>query len=214
MNQLRGKIAITGTGRCRTTWLMRLLTAYDPKLTGFRDSTDTVLVQNQAGMERRVHAKSDRWDFMALPKVWKDPSLTRSLPGLVAAGHIPDMLIVPVRPIMDAARSRLEVNRPWFPSHPEDLSLADWPEWVTEENQARVLEAELGRLVACATLNQIPLILIPWDVMEGAGTLWDFLRVEVAMFGNQTAADALGLTMARRARFLKSYLATWEVKVK
>ena len=212
MNHLEGKIAITGTGRCRTTWIMRLLTAYDPKLTGFKSPTDTVLVQNQAGMERRVHANSDRWDFMAIPKVWKDPGLTQSLPGLVAAGHVPDMLIVPIRDTMDAARSRLRVNRPWFPSHPADLSLADWPEWITEENQARVLEAELGRLVACATLNQIPLILIPWEVMEGPATLWDFLRLEVALFGCDTPQEALGLKSWDR--FKSAYGATWEVEVK
>jgi len=76
------------------------------------------------------------------------------------------------------------------------------------------LEAELGRLVACATLNQIPLVLIPWDVMEDVGTLWEFLRTEVAMFGHQTAAEALGLTQARRAMFNKAYLKTWRVEVK
>jgi len=214
LNHLQDKIAITGTGRCRTTWLMRLLTAYDPKLTGFKSSTDTVLVQNQAGMERKVHAKSDRWDFMSIPKVWKDPGLTQSLPGLVAAGHVPSMLIIPVRPIMDAARSRLEVNRPWFPTHPEDLSLADWPEWVNVENQARVLEAELGRLVACATLNQIPLVLIPWEVMESPSELWDIFRLEVAMFGNMTIAEHLGMEQTDWRRFVKAHKATWEVEVK
>jgi len=173
-NALVGKVAVTGTGRCGTTFLMRLLTAYDPTLTGYRKHNVNVLPDIQAGMEHQARETWTPGKLAALPTVWKDPALCYELGRLARAGHRPEAVIVPVRNLYDAAQSRFKANRPWFPHQEANLSKiarSAWPKWATVTNQARALGEALGTLVADCTVHQIPMVLIPWDDLGDATML-------------------------------------------
>jgi len=208
-NRLRGKIAVTGTGRCGTSFLMRLLTAYDPDFTGFQAHDHMIVPGVQAGMEHVVDARSDRWDFLRLGRVWKDPGLMTRLPGLVERGDVPALLVVPVRRVEHAAKSRLANNRPWFPDHPVDLSKQDeWPEWATQEAQAKVLREGLGRLVETAALYQIPIQFVRWETLGDAGALYSELSAK-PYFGHSTDSLVAKLFMREFGRFKRAHAATW-----
>lgn len=209
-NRLEGKIAITGTGRCGTTFLMRMFTAYDRRMTGFAGHRDTIQRDAQAGMEHIVTASSDRWAFLRLGRVWKDPGLTVRLRGLVLSGHKPALLIVPVRDVPTAAASRFRVNRPWFPGQPIDLSKVprdEWPSWATEAHQAEVGYAGLGRLLEIAVLHQIPITFIPWADLGHFSALWCHLITRPAM-GDDEDAPARLLNLDRD-RLRKAHAQTW-----
>ena len=201
-NYLKDKIAITGTGRCGTTLLMRTLTAYDRKLTGFKDHEDTVQRAVQAGQEVVVDPDDPASWVLNGRVVWKDPGLTERLPGLVEHGQKPKLIIVPMRSVKEAAVSRLNANRPWFPRHDEDLSNVpheDWPEWVTEQGQEDELHRGLGMLMETCALNRIPLLTITYRDLEMPHTLWDALSQQPA-FLDTSAKNALGLHDFQRMR--------------
>lgn len=208
-NRLRGKIAITGTGRSGTSFLVRLLTAYDPKLTGYPSHDREILPDVQAGMERVVEATSNRWAFLRIPRVWKDPGLMTRLSALVSGGDVPDLLVVPVRAVEDAAASRIRNNRPWFPREGVDLSKVErdeWPEWATQERQEETLREGLGRIVEVATLNRIPLLLVSWEDLGDVHRLWTALSAR-PLGGGPSLVEALDL--CEFGRFQRAHAATW-----
>lgn len=215
-NALAGKIAITGTGRCGTTFLMRMFTALDPGLTGYRHHAETVLPDIQAGMEHQADATWSPAELAALPPIWKDPGLCFHLEALVQAGHRPAVVLLPVRDLGTAARSRFKANRPWFPHQGHNLAdvpVSARPAWATLENQERVMAEALGRLVATTLLHEIDLAVVMWDRLGDPVGLADDLAYSPAA---QPLAEALGLdpgsSMTRSTlwrRIVEAHEATW-----
>mgnify|MGYP003657466751 FL=1 len=118
-----GKLIITGTGRAGTTLLVRLFTELGLD-TGF-DRTNW-----QASYDAHCHAGLEHTlTAPDAPRVIKNPSLCQELPPLLRIGAAPaiDWVIIPVRDLASAARSRIRVGGRdgeipgglWLTSRPE-----------------------------------------------------------------------------------------------
>ena len=101
---MKSHIVITGTGRCGTTFLVRLLTRVGLD-TGFPDSNELVFPNCNAGLE---------WDIMnpRAPYIVKNPNLCSRIDSILSSGKARvDHVIVPVRDLYQAAESRRDVQR-------------------------------------------------------------------------------------------------------
>jgi hypothetical protein len=101
----RPKVIITGTGRAGTTFLVQLLTelrldtGYTPA-SWRRDYDDHCA----AGLEHDLADENS-------PRIVKNPSLCKTLPGLLKQGGIVvEHAIIPVRSLDEAARSRIWIG--------------------------------------------------------------------------------------------------------
>jgi len=188
---------------------MRLLTAYDPTLTGYRKHDVNVLPDVQAGMEHHARATWAPAKLAAMPTVWKDPALCYELGRLAREGHKPEAVIVPVRNLYDAAQSRIKANRPWFPHQDSDLTKiarSAWPKWATVTNQARALGEALGTLVADCTVHQIPMMLIPWDDLGNSDAMYVYMAPAAHKGSTRYSKEQF---QAAHARVWNNLVTTW-----
>lgn len=209
-NPIAGKACITGTGRCGTTALMRILTAYDPALTGYDHHTSGIMRDAQAGMERIVDGDAPRDSLQRLPRVWKDPRLCYSLDGLLQRGYRPSVVIVPIRRLEEVGKSRLRANRPWFPDCSVDLSRVprdQWPAWATEEAQARAAGEALGTLMTTLAFYRVPHVVVRWLELQWPEVLWEAL-CQPPVFGTAAGSPrhVLGLD---EHQFHAAHAAVW-----
>jgi hypothetical protein len=99
------KLLITGTGRAGTTFLVQLLTELGLD-TGYPPGSRSAdyFDHCSAGLERDMKVE-------ASPYVVKNPAFCDTLPGLIATGCFKiDHVLVPMRQLDDAARSRIRVG--------------------------------------------------------------------------------------------------------
>ena len=136
-----GKVFISGTGRAGTTLLVQLLTELGLD-TGFdRSSLDESYFSSaRAGLE---------WDLSDRngPRFQKSPFLCDRLGEIVSRGDKIDLLIVPVRAISDAAKSRLKVQ--FETTGKEDGDAVAGGLWSTSSGseQETILREKLTKLV-------------------------------------------------------------------
>lgn len=204
-NLLDGRVAITGTGRCGTTFLTRLLTEIDPRLTGYQDP-DSHTYSHRAGLERviaeddlRVVGPAEAERMRDLPRVWKDPRLSITLRVLLAAGHRPAGVIVPVRSFRDAATSRIESGREWYP-------FVEPPIRGSVELQAAALAGVFGFLAATLAVERVPRVYVPWRALGDADELWRTLG-ERMIDGDHDVLTLLGVWDLRG--FRHAHVSTW-----
>lgn len=193
-NYLAGKVLISGTGRCGTSLLMRILTAAGED-TGYAHHSDSILPEVQAGMERIADPSAPGWHLNNFPRWSKDPRLCLTLGPLAEKGQVPEHLVVCVRDVDQSAKSLIEARRPWFPSYDGPEFHKDprhaWPKFATWENQASVLRMLLGSLVESAVLHGIPMTFIPYDSMADHEDLFWRLALRVGLDCNlRTFKDA------------------------
>ncbi len=99
------KIIITGTGRAGTTFLVQLLTELGLD-TGYRPGSwgRDYFEHSSAGLERDILAEDS-------PYIVKNPNFCETLPALLATGSLViDHVLVPVRDLDEASRSRVRVG--------------------------------------------------------------------------------------------------------
>jgi hypothetical protein len=186
-----GRLVISGTGRAGTTFLVRLLThvGFD---TGFADASDGYDPAIRAGMEIHPRPGDPPERIALLPYVVKDPQLCLYLAGVLDTTPLRiRRLIVPVRPLDEAAASRVHRGRL---GHPRDLL------WLAESTRPDVLRppgalprgdalvalqraklAEyLGELVALAVTRRIPHLLLDSKILfENPTRLYIMLEEDI-----------------------------------
>jgi hypothetical protein len=139
------KLLITGTGRAGTTFLVRLLTelGFDTGYTR-EDWRDHYHEHCHAGLERSLLDRST-------PYVVKSPNLCFELPELLAAQSplIIDHVLVPIRDLDDAARSRIRIGG--ADDVPGGLWLTDDP-----TQQRAVLAEAFHTLMYTLTAHRVP----------------------------------------------------------
>ncbi len=176
----RHHAVIAGTGRAGTSFLVQFLDrcGLETNLSG-----SSWFAQARAGHEHALDGEG------TLPYVVKDPVLFTYCADLDLAAIQIDVLIVPVRDLMLAARSRV---------HQERLAIADNP-WLQRRevqhagttpggilysldvvDQARILAVGFHRLIHWAIVNEIPLLLPEFprlveDREYALRTLWPWL---------------------------------------
>lgn len=153
----RHHLAITGTGRAGTTFLIQLFTELGFE-TGFSDLTSNVFNNCNAGMEKDIRDED-------APYVVKDPTLCSYLDEFLntpsGANVVIDYLIVPVRDLHSAAESRRDVSRRTDPAlyggapPPGGVWLTDDP-----NKQEVVLQNLLYQIIFAAAKWNIPVILL------------------------------------------------------
>jgi hypothetical protein len=105
MTQPSHKIIVTGTGRTGTTFLMQLLTELGLDTGYTRETWSRDYFEHcAAGMERDIMAED-------APYIVKNPNFCETLPGFLATGRfVIDQVLVPVRDLDDATRSRIRIG--------------------------------------------------------------------------------------------------------
>jgi hypothetical protein len=96
------KILITGTGRCGTTFLVKLL-MYLEFDTGFKPEnySNSVFAECNSGMERSVNH---------CYRIIKDPKLLPNMENVIKTVPV-EMVIIPVRDFSSSAQSRVNLGR-------------------------------------------------------------------------------------------------------
>ncbi len=173
------KLVVTGTGRCGTTLIMRLLTAMKED-TGYTSHRHSLHDESHAGMERVGTRDMSPEKIARLPKIIKDPRLSIHLSEMAARGDAPGHVFWCFRPLDQVAESRFASNRPWFP----DDRLADlskvprraWPKWATLHNQHKIMAEVAGHLVGALLEHKIQhtVAIFPEDMLDPT-RLWRVL---------------------------------------
>jgi hypothetical protein len=182
-----GKVYISGTGRAGTTMLVQLLTELGLD-TGFSrtDWKEAYFEKARAGCE---------WDLSDVngPQFQKSPYLCDRLEEIVGQGVRISHIIVPVRRIEDAAKSRIKVQV-------STLGEADGPEvagglWSTAKaaDQETVLRTKLANLVEVAVKHDIRMIFLayPRHVQDGEYTYAKLAPI-LANIGREDFLKAFG----------------------
>jgi hypothetical protein len=147
-----GKVFISGTGRAGTTFLVELLTELGLD-TGFSGEPreDAYFAEARAGYE---------WDLTDPngPRIQKSPYLCDVLDEVVARGTPISCLIVPVRDIADAARSRIKVQTASTGSGDGDPVAGGLWSTAVASDQETVLRSKLSRLIESAVKHDIPMV--------------------------------------------------------
>lgn len=151
-----GKIIITGPGRSGTTFLVQLLTrlGFD---TGFEPDTEPYVNEIRAGCEWKLHFNADidphdaiKDRIAAAPRVLKSPEWGMVIKYLLSHGLIEiDHVLLPIRDLDTAARSRLDAGLDWLL-----MPDVEGDERVIE--QANLLGLALGRAVEACVLFEVP----------------------------------------------------------
>lgn len=161
---------IAGPGRAGTTLLVRYLTAIGLDTTLSRNPDAHVDEDAQAGLEEALHMM----DHPETPYVCKNPWLHLVLDDLISSGRfLSDGVIIPMRDLGQAARSRLVVEQhaivkgaPWF----SDLN-APWDVWgsgvpggalfsLHQKDMERLLAVGFYQLIERLTRAGIPFVLL------------------------------------------------------
>jgi hypothetical protein len=112
-----GKILIAGTGRAGTSFLMRLLTrcgfdtGFTPESDGYNESIRAGC-ELQWGQNMAEDPPLKEW-LDGSPRIIKSPFLSLHLPAIIEGGTKIDYVIVPVRELTDATKSRLHAGLAW-----------------------------------------------------------------------------------------------------
>jgi len=147
----KGKIIITGTGRAGTSFLVVLLTrlGFD---TGYKPYIEDFNEGIRAGCEYKIFSSNLQKQKKLLkntPRILKHPEFSYKLEHLLKNNLIKvDHIIVPVRNIKDAAKSRIKAGRRW--------------QIKGLESQEQVLTWALGKIVETALEYDIPIIFIKY----------------------------------------------------
>lgn len=147
-----GKILITGPGRSGTTFLVMLLTrlGFD---TGYEPGEEAYYPNIRAGCEKVVEldsltADEARQALAEAPRVLKSPEWGIQLKDLLRQRIIQvDHVILPVRDLDIAAKSRLAVDLDW---------LLEPTQGDKQEYQANVHALALGRAIEACLLYNVP----------------------------------------------------------
>lgn len=147
----KGKIIITGTGRAGTSFLVVLLTRLGLD-TGYKPYIEDFNEDIRAGCEYKIFSSDLQKQKKLLkntPRILKHPKFSQKLERLLEKKLIKvDHLIVPVRNIKEAAKSRLRVGRRW---RIKGLS-----------SQEQVLTWALGKITETACLYDIPITFLKY----------------------------------------------------
>lgn len=201
----RRHAVIAGTGRAGTSFLVRLLDAC-----GLETGLDASVwfSRARAGYEHALDSHEP------LPYVVKDPRLFSYCEGINLDSITIDALILPIRDLMLAARSRVHQERLAVLDGPlggrDGLQLAGTtPGGVLYSldvvDQARILAVGFHKLLHWAAANQLPLYLLEFprlveDPHYTLGVLWPWLgahcTIETARraFAEVADPDAVGIT--------------------
>lgn len=158
-----GKVYIAGTGRAGTTMLVQLLTELGLD-TGYSPSD-----WRQAYFE--IARAGCEWDLSDVngPRFQKSPYLCDRLEEIVGQGVRVAQLIVPVRRMEDAAKSRIKVQVATT-GDADGVEVAGGL-WSTAKaaDQETILRAKLTNLIEVAVKNDIPMIFLsyPRHVRDG-----------------------------------------------
>lgn len=155
-----GKILITGPGRSGTTFLVQLLTRLGLD-TGFEPYKEIFIPEVRAGGEwcipLDIYNDSDevmREKIDEAPRILKSCEWGLVLKQLIKGNTIEvDHIIIPVRDLEDAAKSRLEVGLDWMVA--DNLEGED-----RVVNQADIKAIALGRAIEVCLLYDIPYTLM------------------------------------------------------
>lgn len=160
-----GKILITGPGRSGTTFVVQLLTrlGLDTGFTPYREPTKNGC---RAGCEWDVgvspvrdSAEVVRRKMSEAPTIMKSCEWGLYLKWLVRDNGVQvDHVIVPIRDLEDAARSRLEVGLDW-------LILDGLNEDEKLINQLNICAIVLGRVIETCFLYNIPCTLMRFPTL-------------------------------------------------
>ncbi len=165
-----GKILITGPGRSGTSFIMQLLTrlGFD---TGFKPGHENYHESLRAGCEWTIDVDLERdsaehiaEQMRSGPRVLKSPEWGMILKGLLTLGLIEvDHVVIPVRDIDIAAKSRIDAGLHWW----IDKTLTG-DELVND--QAAIMALALGRAIEACLLFSVPctVMLFPQLVMNEA----------------------------------------------
>lgn len=153
------KILITGPGRSGTTFLMHLLTLLD-YATGIDKNNieGSMLKDTRGGMEPEIN--QDDWTnlnremFNRIAPVMKAPLFGPEIMRLVNEGHVRFRhIILPIRYMPEAAKSRVDVNLHWLIERTGDKK-AEYYE------QTQVMYWVCGKVVEACALLDIPLTIL------------------------------------------------------
>ena len=163
-----GKIIITGPGRSGTTFLVQLLTrlGFD---TGFEPYNEEGYRENlRAGLEWPLLAQIDfskqspdeiRTAIDKAPRILKGPDWSLIIKRLLMDNLIQvDSIILPVRDLETAARSRLAVGLDWMVMEGGD-------DEARIVDQANVSAMALGRAIETCLLYSIPCVLMTFPLL-------------------------------------------------
>ncbi|MBU1071307.1 hypothetical protein KKG65_02740 [Patescibacteria group bacterium] len=147
----KGKIIITGTGRAGTSFLVVLLTRLGLD-TGYKPYIEDFNEKIRAGCEYKLFSTYPQRQQKLLkntPRILKHPKFSHKLAGLIKNNMIKvDHIIVPVRNIKDAAKSRIKAKRRW-----KIKGLG---------SQEQVLAWALGKITETACQYNIPITYIKY----------------------------------------------------
>ncbi len=145
----KGKIIITGTGRAGTSFLVVLLTRLGLD-TGYKPYIEDFNEKIRAGCEYKLFSSEPKRQQKLLnntPRILKHPKFSHKLEGLLKKKLIQvDHIIVPVRNLKDAAKSRIKAGRRW--------------KIKGLDSQEQVLAWALGKITATAIEHNIPITYI------------------------------------------------------
>lgn len=190
----RHHVAIAGTGRAGTSFLVRFLGAC-----GLDVGTPTSFDERaRAGLE---HDLLDDHAPYVVKSPWMFVYCDRIDPQAVAL----DALIVPVRDLMASATSRMLQERtamaegPWanWPASDVNCTIAGGAVYSLDPvDQARILAVGFHRLIYWATVRQVPLFLLefPRAVNDGEyliDTLWPWLSAHCTRDQARAAFDVV-----------------------
>lgn len=166
----RSFVAITGTGRAGTTFLVELLTALGLD-TGFTTDDFPVSAEGKAGLE---------WTTLELPsaRIFKSPAFCDLVDDFIARGGRLDHAIIPVRDFSAAAASRIRVQRALTGSG-DGAARVDGGLWDTEESEGQeaVLRHKFTRLVTALVRHDIPMCFLAFPrLVQDADYLYAKLR--------------------------------------
>ena len=159
------KIIITGPGRSGTTFLVQLLTRLGLD-TGYEPYKEPYLPEQRAGCEWVIDIDFDRHDpaqikesIAKAPTVLKSPEWGLMLKRLLSEALIEvEHVIIPVRDLEAAARSRLEAGLDW-------LAMPDLPYEQRVIDQANVKAMALGRAIEACLLYSIPCTVMTFPLL-------------------------------------------------
>lgn len=154
---MNGRILVTGTGRCGTSFTMQVFTELGLN-TGFDTQNHGFFKDRMCGQELQIPDDFKDEDFDLLPEIIKDPRLMITLQTHIEAGRRPRHVYVLVRRVGDAAQSRVFRGMTWDPA-----TLTERPpamNGLSEDQrirkQADYLYVGLGQLVETLVIHEIP----------------------------------------------------------
>jgi hypothetical protein len=178
-------ILITGPGRSGTTFLVQLLTRLgeDTGYTPYQEAYEPLI---RAGCEKRITLDWTRPDeelramLAEKPRILKTPEWSFILKPLLDRRLVDlERVILPIRDLEQAAKSRLFTGLPWHAIMHEDGE-------IQVHDQEAVLALAVGRVVEACVLYDVPLTLMHFPrLIQDAEYCYDQLKGNDMTFGWQ-----------------------------